>query len=127
MMHGATNNAKTMILGNTPPAVAAGSFTNCLGSKKIIVQDAAVSNYGGEGALWKGWLVNGGNEDATLSDIRINGVSITGFNPATTTYNLPDTGGSSISITAITNHSNATVIGTGSKSLGMGSNSCTME
>jgi len=64
------------------------------------------------------------SSDNTLSDLKVDGQTVTGFNPNQTEYILPDVANSktSINITAATSDSKATVTGTGNKTLNFGDN-----
>ena len=63
--------------------------------------------------------------DATLSDIKVNGVSIPGFDPDTTEYTIDPVNSDvdSILIEATLNDSDATLTGTGTKTVQTGDNS----
>lgn len=60
--------------------------------------------------------------DNTLSDIKVDGLSVSGFSSSKTSYTLKDNSGASISISATANDNKATVSGTGSKTLKYGKN-----
>ena len=60
--------------------------------------------------------------DNNLSNIKIDGASISGFSSSKTSYTLPDNSGKNINITANANDSKAKVSGTGVKNLNYGKN-----
>jgi hypothetical protein len=66
------------------------------------------------------------SDDATLSDLSVNqGTLSPAFNPYTANYNVSvENSVSSITVSATASHPNATVSGTGSKSLNIGNNTC---
>ena len=59
----------------------------------------------------------------TLSDLKVDGTTISGFSSSKTSYTLPENNGNSITIDATPTDSNATVSGKGAKTLKMGRNS----
>ena len=63
--------------------------------------------------------------DATLSDLKVDGTTVTGFDPDTLTYTLPAAAKTktSITIAATAADTNATITGTGNKTLNYGENS----
>ena len=65
------------------------------------------------------------SDNAKLSDLKVDGTTVTGFDPDTFTYNLDPVSNdkTSISITATPADANATVSGDGSKNLQVGDNS----
>ena len=52
------------------------------------------------------------SDDATLSDLKIDGTTVTDFDPATLTYNVTLAAGTTVvpTVTATTNHANATMV-----------------
>ncbi len=62
------------------------------------------------------------SSDNTLSDLKVDGVTVSGFSSSKTSYTLKDNSGGSINISATANDSKASVSGTGSKSLKYGKN-----
>ena len=62
------------------------------------------------------------SSDNTLSDLKVDGTTVSGFSGSKTSYTLKDNSGSSINITATANDSKASVTGTGSKKLKYGKN-----
>ena len=62
------------------------------------------------------------SSDNTLSDLKVDGATVSGFSGSKTSYTLKDNTGSSITITATANDSKASVTGTGSKKLKYGKN-----
>ena len=62
------------------------------------------------------------SSDNTLSDLKVDGATVSGFSGSKTSYTLKDNSGSSINITATANDSKASVTGTGSKKLKYGKN-----
>lgn len=66
------------------------------------------------------------SSDNSLKELKVDGVTVSGFSSSNSSYSLGDTTSSSIDITAIANDSNASVSGTGSKTLNYGKNSFTV-
>ena len=62
------------------------------------------------------------SSDNTLSDLKVDGKTVSGFSGSKTSYTLSDNSGSSINITATSNDAKASISGTGSKSLKYGKN-----
>ena len=62
----------------------------------------------------------------TLSDLKVNGKTVSGFSSSKTSYTLGEESGSSITIAATPTDSKAKVSGTGTKSLGYGKNAFTI-
>ena len=62
------------------------------------------------------------SSDNNLSDLKVDGVTVSGFSSSKTSYTLNDNSGTSISISAIASDSKASVSGTGSKTLKYGNN-----
>lgn len=62
------------------------------------------------------------SSDNTLSDLKVDGVTVSGFSSSKTSYTLKDNSGKSISISATANDSKASVSGTGTKTLKYGKN-----
>lgn len=58
----------------------------------------------------------------TLSDLKVNGNTVSGFSSSTTSYTIKNTNDTSISITATATDSKATISGVGNKSLKVGTN-----
>lgn len=72
---------------------------------------------------------NAPSTDNNLSDLKVDGTTVTGFSPNTTTYTLPDVASSksSIAIAATASDSKAKITGdVGSKSLAVGDNTFTV-
>lgn len=62
------------------------------------------------------------SSDNTLSDLKVDGTTVSGFSSSKTSYTLKDNSGTSINISATVNDAKATVTGTGSKKLKYGKN-----
>lgn len=62
------------------------------------------------------------SSDNSLSDLKVNGSTVSGFSSSKTSYTLKDSLATSISIAAVASDSKARVSGTGSKSLRYGKN-----
>ena len=62
----------------------------------------------------------------SLSDLKVDGTTVSGFSGSKTSYILSDNSGTSINISATASDSNASVSGTGSKSLKYGKNTFTI-
>ena len=62
------------------------------------------------------------SSDNTLSDLKVDGVTVSGFSSSKTSYTLKDNSGTSISIGATANDSKASVSGTETKTLRYGKN-----
>lgn len=62
------------------------------------------------------------SSDNSLSDLKVDGVTVSGFSSSKTSYTLNDNSGTSITIAATANDSKASVSGTGSKTLKYGKN-----
>lgn len=62
------------------------------------------------------------SSDNTLSDLKVDGSTVSGFSSSKTSYTLSDNSGTSISISATANDSKASVSGTGTKTLKYGKN-----
>ncbi len=62
----------------------------------------------------------------TLSELKVDGESVPSFSSATTSYNVGEKSGSSITISAVPTDSKASVSGTGTKTLRYGKNSFTV-
>ena len=62
------------------------------------------------------------SSDNTLSNLKVDGVTVSGFSSSKTSYTLKDNSGTSISISATANDSKASVSGIGSKTLKYGKN-----
>lgn len=60
--------------------------------------------------------------DNNLSDLKVDGKTVSGFSSSKTSYNLSDNSGTSISISATAKDSKASVTGTGTKTLKYGKN-----
>lgn len=59
----------------------------------------------------------------TLTDLKVDGVTISGFSASKTSYTLADNSGKSVNITAIAADAKASISGTGTKALEYGNNS----
>ena len=66
------------------------------------------------------------SSDNTLSDLKVDGTTVSGFSASKTSYTLSDNSGTSISIEAMPTDSKASVSGTGSKTLKYGKNTFTV-
>ena len=62
------------------------------------------------------------SSDNTLSDLKVDGTTVSGFSSSKTSYTLKDNSGTSINISATVTDAKATVTGTGSKKLKYGKN-----
>ena len=62
------------------------------------------------------------SSDNTLSDLKVDGTTVSGFSSSKTSYTLSDNSSTSINISATANDSKASVSGTGSKTLKYGKN-----
>lgn len=62
------------------------------------------------------------SSDNTLSDLKVNGSTVSGFSSSKTSYNLGNNSSNSINITATAKDSKATISGTGTKTLKYGRN-----
>lgn len=62
------------------------------------------------------------SSDNNLSDLKVNGTTVSGFSNSKTSYTLKDTSGTSISVSATASDSKASISGTGSKTLQYGKN-----
>ena len=130
-----------MKLGNVPPAViydAAQSYSGTFGqymyegSSKVLIPEEALEAYkatdGWDEASfsWYGWpaeTYSMQSSDDSLSDLKVDGMTIVNFTPEMTTYELGSTTKSSITISAVENDENATVTGdVGTLTMTTGSN-----
>lgn len=62
------------------------------------------------------------SSDNTLSDLKVDGTTVSGFSSSKTSYTLKDNSGTSINISATVTDAKASVTGTGSKTLKYGKN-----
>ena len=62
------------------------------------------------------------SSDNTLSDLKVDGTTVSGFSSSKTSYTLKDNSGNSISISAVVTDDKSSVSGTGSKKLKYGKN-----
>ena len=72
---------------------------------------------------------NAPSGDNTLSDLKVDGTTVPGFSPNTTTYTLTSVANSktSVNITAVSSDTKATITGTGTKNLSVGDNTLTVK
>lgn len=67
-------------------------------------------------------VTKGKSSDNTLSDLKVDGTTVSGFSSSKTSYTLSDNSGTSISISATANDAKASITGTGTKTLKYGKN-----